>query len=339
MKVLTNYQLSSTTAMRFISKRIDSAKGPAAHALAAIQRRRQRRSLAKARKAQAKQLTAQRTEQKRELKAQRMSLFFTIPAELRNRIYELVFTRNDDDFYISTDTSQLRLLLTCKQFYAEAHELAYTRVWHELSTCARLAERHDQLQASTRKLIKHLCLQINTTYLKLPPLRIWDLSSYAISMPLLAITSLYIRTLYFRRRSWNRPEHPWKRGDRSVERQILGCVRAWPTLKDMRIEVAGERKFPSLTMNDDALVVGLRDEIENRGNEAYKIAESPAAVFDSGWGNWLAEWDAGFITPGFSDPHTTLGGIRMVGKAKTEAQGRCVLIVCKLLRFSDHAGR
>jgi hypothetical protein len=80
------------------------------------------------------------------------SLFFRLPAELRNQIYELVFLSQDyttDGTLIPSSQSirNLGLLFTCRQIYAEAIAMAYsvtcstTNRWH----AADLKDMHVQL--------------------------------------------------------------------------------------------------------------------------------------------------------------------------------------------------
>jgi len=80
------------------------------------------------------------------------SLFFSLPAELRNQIYELVFLSQDytsDGTLIPSSQSirNLGLLFTCRQVYVEAIAMAYsvtfstTNRWH----AADLKDMHLQL--------------------------------------------------------------------------------------------------------------------------------------------------------------------------------------------------
>ena len=87
------------------------------------------------------------------------SAFFSLPAELRNQIYELVFLSQDytaDGALIPSSASirNLGLLFTCRQVYVEAIALAYsvtfstTTRWH----AADLKDMHLQLARLSRGL-------------------------------------------------------------------------------------------------------------------------------------------------------------------------------------------
>jgi len=282
---------------------------------------------------EAKQHKAHIAHQNVELRPPQMFQFLALPAEIRHEIYKFVFIRQSI-WGISTDSSPLQLLSTCKQIYGEAHELAYTSTWHGLSRTTALAQRYARLHPSSRKLIHHLCLEVNGA--RPPQLHLSDLALYAVAMPLLGVRKLHIRTVWSRRLYWsnmNLLADKW--ADVSIERQILGCVRMWPTLERVCIEAGCEDPVPLISKREDDMARALKREIERTGNEAYRLRVTPAVVFDSGWKDWLAGWDVEFVS---SNPRnaTKFGGIRMKGKEGTEVQGRNVLIVCVYISYSTN---
>jgi len=298
-------------------------------------------SLIQGKTTEAEHLEAHMAQQNLELRPQQTFQLLALPVEIRTEIYKFVFVQQSI-WGISTDSSPLQLLSTCKQIYGEAHKLAYTSTWHGLSRTTALAQRYGRLHPSSRKLIHHLCLEVNGA--RPPQLHLSDLALYAVAMPLLGVRKLHIRTVWSRRLYWSnmKPlEDNW--ADVSIERQILGCVRVWPTLERICIEAGCEDPVPLISEREDDMARALKREIEREENEAYRLRVTPAAVFDSRWKDWLDGWDVEFVSSK-SRNATKFGGIRMKGKEGTEVRGRNVLIVCVYISYStnemekNHAG-
>ncbi|KAF2741456.1 hypothetical protein EJ04DRAFT_507255 [Polyplosphaeria fusca] len=104
------------------------------------------------------------------------SPFFTLPAELRLQIYELVFTPfHPLDFPLPPSFLRLLPLLTCRQFYQEARLLAFACVVHTLD-CTRITNVRDRLRSMHPALaasIRHIYVHTSITsfYDKMQPLR------------------------------------------------------------------------------------------------------------------------------------------------------------------------
>lgn len=257
------------------------------------------------------------------------SLLFTkVPGEIRNKIYELAFAAPDKPW----DSSILAPLLTCKQMWVEAHQLAYGNLYHKLDYVKNVSKRYAKLRPDTRTLIKNLWLEVDQSCIRRPrmKLKVWKLAEYAAAVPGLPVTDLYLGVrcckcampFWHIKRVTRGDAEAYVPGELLIAEQILGVIKIWPTLTNIRIGLNDEYFSGNNGVRPDQLIKGLRSYGESVSGSmaSFFQFEAKPEVFGEDW----LQWGSMFHT-WVPEAHPW-NWMKIKGRVGTEWQGREVNI-------------
>ena len=272
------------------------------------------------------------------------SSFLRLPAEIRNKIYELAFSWNQDNID-PFDTKRLQPLLACKQVYTEAHVAAFTSTWYRIrirlnAPSTRARDLPPPLRPPLRKLIHRLWLDFGSATSGRPEWHVtWTLAALdeiAGALGGAPVAALHIgglQCLSCRAAWWHTRDSPLTSVGQHLAVGLLALARAWPTLKEVWIGLQCALPYqPRGRGGYDDVRDGLLRAVVDSSLPNFRAQKIPAlralGVLDDEWVRWADGWvPVVFGRPALPVVDGGIGGVQLRRGPGAPEEGRVVEIV------------